>query len=99
MSVLFIAEFAPGELVRVGGAHDVVAHDLGVDDLADDVLVGEADHEPVLGGPVLVLVLSDEPLPRVVVRLALSPPPELHLVPLEVGLRASGLHYSHSRAN
>ena len=39
--------------------------------LADDVLVGEADHEPVLGRVVLVLRLGYKPLARVVVGLTL----------------------------
>lgn len=39
--------------------------------LADDVLVGEADDEPVLGRVVLVLGLGHEPLARVVVGLTL----------------------------
>jgi hypothetical protein len=38
-----------------------------VDDLADDVLVGEADYEAVLGRIVLVLRLGDQPLTSVVV--------------------------------
>jgi hypothetical protein len=38
-----------------------------VDDLADDVLVGEADDEAVLGRIVLVLGLGNQPLTRIVV--------------------------------
>jgi hypothetical protein len=38
-----------------------------VDDLGDDVLVGEADDEAVLGRIVLVLGLGDQPLTSVVV--------------------------------
>ena len=42
-----------------------------MDDLADDVLVGEADDEAVLGRIVLVLGLGDQPLTRIVVGYAL----------------------------
>jgi hypothetical protein len=59
------------ELVRVGRDEDLVARDLRGDDLADDVLVGEADDEAVLGRIVLVLGLGDEALAGVVVGLAL----------------------------
>jgi hypothetical protein len=58
------------ELVGVGGGKDLVARDLRGDDLGDDVLVGEADDQAVLGGVVLVLGLGDEALAGVVVGLA-----------------------------
>lgn len=54
--------------------------------LADDVPVRETDNHPVLGCVVLVLVLYDQALASKEVSLSLSPPPELDLVPLEVGL-------------
>ena len=57
------------ELVGVGGDEDLVAGDLRGDDLGDDVLVGEADDEAVLGRIVLVLGLGDEALAGVVVGL------------------------------
>ena len=38
------------ELVRVRADHDDIAGERGGDDLADDVLGGEADDEAVLGG-------------------------------------------------
>lgn len=60
-----------GELVRVGGADDLVALNLGIRYLRDDVLVGEPDDKAVLGRVVLVLGLSDKLAPGVVVRLAL----------------------------
>ena len=41
----------------VGGAEDDIANEFGGNDLGDDVLVGEPDHETVLGGVVLVLGL------------------------------------------
>jgi len=40
--------------------------ELSVNDLDDDVLVGEPDHESVLGSVVLVLGLRHETLPSVV---------------------------------
>lgn len=58
------------ELVGVGGGEDLVAGDLRGHDLSDDVLVGEADDETVLGRIVLVLGLGDEALAGVVVGLA-----------------------------
>ena len=51
---------------------DLVTANLGVDDLADDVLVGETDDEAVLGRIVLVLGLGDQPLAGVVVGCRLS---------------------------
>lgn len=51
----------------LGGHEDLVTANLRVDDLADDVLVGEADDKTVLGRIVLVLRLGDQPLARIVV--------------------------------
>lgn len=48
-----------GEFVRVSGAKDFIARDFGRDDLNDNVLVGEANDEAVLGRVVLVLGLAD----------------------------------------
>lgn len=59
------------ELVSVGRDEDLVARDLRGHDLADDVLVGEADNQAVLGSIVLVLGLGDEALSGVVIGLAL----------------------------
>ena len=60
------------ELVGVGGGEDLVAGDLGAHNLEDDVAVGEADDQAVLGSIVLVLGLGDEALAGIVVGLALS---------------------------
>lgn len=60
------------ELVGVGGSEDLVTGDLGPDDLGDDVAVGEADDQTVLGRGVLVLGLGDEALTGVVVGLTLA---------------------------
>lgn len=71
------------ELVSVGGDEDLVTGDLRGDDLADDVLVGEADNQAVLGGVVLVLGLGDEALSGVVIGLALLAALVLSLVATE----------------
>lgn len=60
------------ELVSVGSGEDLVTGDLRADDLHDDVLVGEADNQAVLGSIVLVLGLGDEALTGVVVGLSLT---------------------------
>lgn len=59
------------ELMSVGRRDDVVTLDLGVDELGNDVVVGDADDEAVLGGSILVLVLVDKALTSVVVSLAI----------------------------
>ena len=60
------------ELVSIGGTKDLVARDLGGDNLAGNILVGEADNETVLRGVVFVLGLSDEALAGVVIGLSCS---------------------------
>jgi hypothetical protein len=74
------------ELVRVGRREDLVAGDFGAHDLHDDVAVGEADDQAVLGRIVLVLGLGDEPLAGIVVGLA-------GLSPLVLGLEAAAGEY------
>jgi hypothetical protein len=66
-----VLDAVSGEFVGVSRGQDVVALDLGVDNLDDDVLVGESHDEAVLGGVVLVLGLGYEALACVVVGLAL----------------------------
>jgi hypothetical protein len=51
---------------------DLVTADLRVDDLSDDVLVGEADDQAVLGRIVLVLRLGNQPLTGIVIGCAKS---------------------------
>jgi hypothetical protein len=58
------------ELVGVCGTEDLVASDLGGYNLHDDVAVGEADDETVLGRIVLVLGLGDETLACIVIGLS-----------------------------
>ena len=60
------------ELVSIGGTKDLVARDLGGDNLANNILVSEADNETILGCVVFVLGLSDETLAGVVVGLSCS---------------------------
>ena len=58
------------ELVTVGCAEDLVSSNLGGNNLADDIFVGEANDEAVLGGIVFVLGLSDETLTSVIIGFA-----------------------------
>lgn len=60
-----------GKFVRVSGGKNKVTLELGIDNLADNVRVGEADNKTVLGGVVLVLGLDNKTLASVVVSLAL----------------------------
>ncbi len=60
------------QLMSVGSGKDLVTGDLRGDDLDDDVAVGEADDESVLGRVVLVLGLGDQSLAGIVVGLSLS---------------------------
>lgn len=68
-----------GELVGVSSGENLVTRDLGVDDLGNDVAVGEANDHAVLGSIVLVLGLGDEALASVVVGLTLAAAAVLHL--------------------
>lgn len=68
------------ELVGVSAGEDLVAGDLRGDDLADDVAVGEADDQAVLGCVVLVLGLGDQTLASIVIGLSGSSTLVLDLV-------------------
>merc|ERR1719320_1929588 len=85
----------PGQLMAVGSADDNITLQPGISDLAGHVSVGAPHNHPVLGCIVFVLVLDDEPLAGEVVSLALTPPPELDLVPLEVSLVFDNLDERH----
>lgn len=74
------------ELVGVGAGEDLVTGDLRVDDLGDDVAVGEADDQAVLGGVVLVLGLGDQALTGIVVGLTLAATTVLGLVAAVEGI-------------
>jgi hypothetical protein len=67
-----VADAVSLQLVGVGSDQDLVTRDLRADDLHDDVLVGEADDQAVLGSIVLVLGLGDEALTGIVVGLSLT---------------------------
>lgn len=84
-----------GQLVGVGGAHDLVALDAGVGDLAGDVLVAQTHNQTVLGRVVLVLVLERQAPAGIVVSASLTTPLELDLVPLEVLLVLHDLDEAH----
>ena len=60
------------ELMCVRSNEDFVARDLGGDDLADDVFVGEADDEAEFGSVVFVLGLRYETLASKIVGLTRS---------------------------
>lgn len=60
------------ELVSVGSAKDLVARNLGGDDLTDNIFVGEADNEAILRSVVFILGLGDETFAGVVVGLSCS---------------------------
>jgi hypothetical protein len=49
----------------------MITINLGVDDLGDDVLVGETDNKAVLWRVVLVLGLNDETFTSIVISLSL----------------------------
>jgi hypothetical protein len=85
------------ELVGVGGDEDLVAGDLGGDDLGDDVAVGEADHQAVLGRIVLVLGLGDETLAGVVVGLTRASAGVLHLEAAKRMLACAEISYESMR--
>lgn len=59
------------QFVSIRSADNLVAFDLGVSNLADDVLIGKADNQTVLWGVVLVLVLHNQASPGIVVSAAL----------------------------
>lgn len=77
-------EAIAGQLVAIGSSQDEVSLDLGIDDLADGVLVCETDHQSVLVGSKLSLILDDQGITSAVVSLALSPATVLNLVSGEV---------------
>ena len=60
-----------GKLGRRGSAQNAVTNDLSRHDLSNHLVVGDAHHQAVLGGVVLVLGLDDQSLTSVVVGLTL----------------------------
>merc|ERR1719215_113081 len=87
-----------GELVGVGTSNDTITRELRIDQLVDDILVGDTNNHTVLGGGILVLILGHEPLTSIVVSFALSPSAVLDLVPLEVRLVLDDFDETHCRA-
>ena len=55
------------EFVGVSSTEDFVAGDLGGNNLADDISIGEADDEAVFGSVIFVLGLGDQTLASIVV--------------------------------
>lgn len=55
----------------VGGGENKVTLELGVDNLTDDVPVGDSDNQTELRRVVLVLGLGDQPLAGIVIGLTL----------------------------
>ena len=60
-----------GQLRGSGRAQHTVTNDLRRHDLGDHLVVGDAHHQSVLGGVVLVLGLDDQSLAGIVIGLAL----------------------------
>jgi hypothetical protein len=75
-----------GELMGIGARNHTITRELGVDQLVDNVLVGDANDQAVFRRGILVLVLGDEPLAGIVISFALSPSTVLNLVAFEVRL-------------
>lgn len=80
------------ELEGISLSNDLVALDVGSNDLGDDSSVGSSHNKSVLLGVVLVLILLDKSSPGVVVGLSFSSTSVLNLESLEV---SSGLKYFH----
>jgi len=74
-----------GELMAVCAGDDNIAHNLGVNDLRDDILVGEANNKTIFGGIVFVFILSDQANSCIIVSFALLPSTILDLKSFEVG--------------
>ncbi len=57
-SVLCYLDSIARQLVRVSGSEDDIVRQIGGNDLGDDIAVGDAHNETVLGRFVFVLVLQ-----------------------------------------
>jgi hypothetical protein len=60
-----------GKFVSIGSSKNEITLELSIDDLTDNVLVGESNDHSVLGGVVLVLGLNNKSLSSIVVGLTL----------------------------
>lgn len=85
------------EFVTVGSTEYFVAGNLGGDDLADNVLVGETDDEAVFRGVVFVLGLGDQTLAGIVVCLARTTTFVLGLIAASYSSEGDHEEYSRER--
>jgi hypothetical protein len=83
------------ELMGVGGHEGVITDHLGVDDLSNDITVGDAGDEAELGGAILGLVLKGHRTASAIVSLSLAASAVLDLVALEVSLVLNYLDERH----
>jgi hypothetical protein len=83
------------EFVSIGSLENLVTDDFSVNDLGDDVLVGETDNEAVLGSTVLCLVLEDHLAASTEVCLTFTATTVLDLEALEVSLVLDELDEGH----
>lgn len=84
------------EFVSISSRHNTIAANGGVDDLCNDVLVGEANNKTVFWCVVLVLVLDGQCTTSSIVSLSFAAPSELDLESFEVGLRFDDFDVGHS---
>jgi len=72
--------------MSICSTNNYVTLNTSISNLTDNILVGETDNQSVLRSVVLVLVLEGQSFSCIIVSDSLSPPLELNLEPLEVGL-------------
>ena len=70
--------------MAVSSSHNSISLEASISDLTSDVFVGTSHNHTILGCIVLVLVLDDKALTGIIVGLAFTSPPKLHLVTLEI---------------
>lgn len=84
--------------LELGGgllAESLITEDGGVDNLGDELLVGDPDNKSVLGGIVFVLILGHQSPPLVVVGLTFPTPSIFGLDPLVILLILLNLDETH----
>jgi hypothetical protein len=74
------------QLMRVSSGQYDITLNLGINNLTDNVGIGEANDEAVLWSIIFVLGLSYKALTSIVIRLALTTTTEFNLISFEVGL-------------
>ena len=72
------------EFMGIGCTEDLVAGNLGSDNLANNIAIGEADHEAVFRSVVFVLSLGDQTLASIVIGFTSTTTLILGLVPAVV---------------